>query len=60
MDFKEACEEFENAENEIKDIEGGSNALAKNSSRLGQQAAAMTSIVIALLIMTVSFVGKLW
>ncbi len=60
MDFKDACKEFEDAENEIKDIEDGSNTLQKNSSRLGEQAAAMTAIVIALLIITVTFLGKLW
>lgn len=60
MDFKDACKEFEDAENEIKDIEDGSNTLQKNSSRLGEQAAAMTAIVIALLIISVTFLGKLW
>jgi len=59
-DFDEACEEFELAENEIKDIEGGNGSLQKNSTRIGQQAAAMTSIVIALLILTITFIGKLW
>ncbi|GGF75463.1 hypothetical protein GCM10011332_31790 [Terasakiella brassicae] len=60
MDFKDACKEFEDAENEIKDIEDGSNTMQKNSSRLGEQAAAMTAIVIALLIISVTFLGKLW
>ncbi|NVK19119.1 MAG: serine/threonine protein kinase [Methylocystaceae bacterium] len=60
MDFDEACAEFKEAEDEINDIEGGASALQKNSNRLGQQAAAMTSIVIALLMITVTFIGKLW
>jgi serine/threonine protein kinase len=60
MEFDDACEEFKEAEEEIKDIDGGSGALEKNSNRLGQQAAAMTSIVIALLIITVTFIGRLW
>jgi len=58
--FKEACQEFEDADNEIKDIESNANALQKNSSRLGQQGAAMTSIVISLLLITVTFIGTLW
>lgn len=60
LDFNEACKEFEEAENEINDIEGGASSLEKNSTRIGQQAAAMTSIVIALLIITVTFIGALW
>ncbi|WP_417797621.1 hypothetical protein [Terasakiella pusilla] len=60
MDFDEASKEFQDAENEIKDIESGSSALQKNSTRIGQQAAAMTSIVISLLIITVTFIGTLW
>ena len=60
MDFNNACDEFEEAENEVKDIEGGASSMQKNSNRIGQQAAAMTSIVIALLIITVTFIGKLW
>jgi hypothetical protein len=60
MDFDEASKEFQDAENEIKDIESGSSALQKNSTRIGQQAAAMTSSVISLLIITVTFIGTLW
>lgn len=60
MDFNQACNEFTEAEDEIKDIESGASELQKNSSRMGQQGAAMTSIVISLLIITVSFVSRLW
>ncbi len=59
-DFDEACQEFDDADSEIKEIEEGANALERNSNRLGQQAAAMTSIVIALFIITVTFIGRLW
>ncbi|SCA58024.1 Serine/threonine protein kinase [Candidatus Terasakiella magnetica] len=60
IEFDEACSEFEEAENEIKDIQNNEKSLQKNSNRMGQQAAAMTSIVISLLIITVTFIGRLW
>jgi len=60
MDFDEACQEFSSAEEEIKDIEGNGAILKKNSTKIGQQAAAMTSIIIALLIIAVTFIGRLW
>lgn len=59
-EFDEACKEFIDAENEIKDVEGNNSSLEKNSTRIGQQAAAMTSIVVALFIIVITFIGKLW
>jgi hypothetical protein len=60
MDFDEACQEFEDAETEIKEITDNEKSLEKNSSRMGQQTAAMISIVFSLLIITVTFIGQLW
>ena len=59
MDFDEATSEFTEAAEEIKELEDNEKAMSKNSNRLGQQAAAMTSIVIALLIITITFIGTL-
>ena len=58
--YQAAVEEFLLAENEIQEIENSDSARAESAERLGQQTAAMTSVVVTLIFITVMFLNDVW
>ncbi|MBL6945738.1 MAG: hypothetical protein ISR47_03785 [Rhodospirillales bacterium] len=60
MGFDSAINEFILAETEIQEIEGSDSARAESAERIGQQSAAMTTVVITLIFVTVVFLNEIW
>lgn len=58
--YRAAIEEFQLAENEILEIESSDSARAESAERLGQQTAAMTSVVVTLIFATIVFLHRIW
>ena len=58
--FEAAIDEFVQAENEIQEIEGSDTARAETAERIGQQAAAMTSVLVALVFISIMFLSDIW
>ncbi len=58
--YQAAIDEFILAETEIQDIEGSDSARAESAERIGQQAAAMTSVIVTLIFVTILFFNEIW
>lgn len=58
--YRAAVEEFLLAESEVQEIESSDAARAKSAERLGQQTAAMTSVVVTLIFVTIIFLNEIW
>ena len=58
--YQTAVDEFMLAENEIQEIENSDSARTESAERMGQQTAAMTSVVVTLIFITVMFFNQVW
>lgn len=58
--YQAAVEEFTLAENEIQEIEGSDTARTESAERMGQQTAAMTSVVVTLIFVTIILLNEIW
>ena len=58
--FNVACQQFSEAEAEIEKIESGETANQESMMAVGQQAAAMTSIIITMITISVMFLVEYW
>ncbi|MEO5337633.1 MAG: hypothetical protein H7841_12170 [Magnetospirillum sp. WYHS-4] len=54
--FNVACQQFAEAEAEVEKIENSEAANAESMERVGQQAAAMTSVVITMIVVAILFI----
>lgn len=58
--YEMAIDEFIQAETEIRDIEDSDSARAESAERIGQQAAAMISVLVTLIFVSVLFLNDIW
>jgi hypothetical protein len=58
--FENAIADFADAEREIQEIESSDAARDESAARLGQQAAAMTSVIMTLIFVSVLFFIEMW
>lgn len=58
--YQAAIDEFILAETEIQDIESSDSARAESAERIGQQAAAMTSVIVTLVFVTILLLNEIW
>lgn len=54
--YNVACQQFAEAEAEIEKIESGETASAESMEKVGQRAAAMTSVVITMIVVAILFI----
>jgi hypothetical protein len=58
--YEAAIDEFVLAETEIQEIEGSDSARTESAERIGQQTAAMTSVIVTLIFVTIILLNDIW
>lgn len=58
--YEAAIDEFVLAETEIQEIEESDSARTESAERIGQQTAAMTSVIVTLIFVTVILLNDIW